>query len=84
MNTCMVHLTLAQYLRIRRKCGISTPGPKAGFCIQYDIPGHAAPFKLYNYSYLPITGKGVEPYSILYSASDAVTAMLVRNVRRNP
>lgn len=80
MNTNMVHLTRIEYLRFRRACRIDTPGPKRGFCIQYDIPGHDAPFKLYNYGHQLYLGKS-EPYSILYAADDVITDLVVRSVR---
>lgn len=78
-DTNHVNLTRAQYLRIRRKCRIDGRGPKPGWQIRYDIPGHDNAFIIANWSQQPGIGKE-KPYCISYDFNDHVTRRLVKYV----
>lgn len=81
MNLDRVNLTKAQYLKLRRLCRIDSRGPRRGFSIQYDIPGHASPFRITNWAHQTFVGK-THPYDVVYNVEDAVTAMLIRNITK--
>lgn len=80
MSIDRVDLTRGEYLKFRRKCRLDGRGPRPGFSIRYDIPGHESAFSIANFSNLPFTGTG-RPYTIYYDYGDRITRMVVAAVR---